>query len=89
MPVAETSRNAYREHQAAGHVTSSQNAVLSAMQHGRDYSLSELAKMTGIEKSSVSGRINELKNSGKVVESRKRACHVTGKTVNAVKLAVQ
>jgi len=84
-----TSIDAYREHRATGHVTSSQQEILKNMMPGRDYSLSELSAMTGIEKSSVSGRINELKASGQVVESRKRACHVTSKTVTAVKLAVQ
>lgn len=87
--IADTSIQSYAEHKASGRVTSSQQAVLRVMKHGRDYSLSELSMMTGIEKSSVSGRINELKASGQVVESRKRACHVTGKTINAVKLAVQ
>lgn len=87
--VRDTSIDAYVEHKATGHVTSSQQAVLNAMRHGRDYSLSELSAMTGIEKSSVSGRINELKKSGQVIESRKRACRVTGKTVTAVRKAVQ
>lgn len=68
--VRSTSIEAYAEHKASGRVTSSQLAILGAMRHGRDYSLSELAQMTG-------------------VESRKRACHVTGKTVTAVKKAVQ
>lgn len=87
--VTETSRQAYAEHRASGLVTASQQKVLEVMRHGRDYSLSELSAMTGIEKSSVSGRINELKKLGQVVESRKRSCHVTGKTVTAVKKAVQ
>lgn len=87
--IAETSIQSYHEHKASGKVTTSQAAILKVMAHGRDYSLSELSAMTGIEKSSVSGRVNELKADGKLVESRKRACHVTGKTIKAVKLAVQ
>ena len=87
--VRETSIQAYAEHRATGHVTSSQAAILEAMKHGRDYSLSELSAMTGIEKSSVSGRINELLASGQVVISRLRACKITGKTVRATRRAVQ
>lgn len=87
--VTETSRQAYAEHRASGLVTASQQKVLEVMRHGRDYSLSELSAMTGIEKSSVSGRINELLASGQVVISRMRTCKVTGKKVRATKKAVQ
>lgn len=87
--IRETSRAAYQDLRESGRVTSSQQAILSAMRPGRDYSLSELAAMTGIEKSSVSGRINELLASGQVVISRMRACKITGKTVRATKKAGQ
>lgn len=87
--VTETSRHAYAEHRASGLVTASQQKVLDAMRHGRDYSLSELSAMTGIDKSSVSARINELLASGHVVISRLRHCKITGKEVRATKKAVQ
>jgi DNA-binding MarR family transcriptional regulator len=87
--IAQTSVAAYHEHRASGHVTSSQQAILNKMMPGRDYSLSELSAMTGVEKSSVSGRINEMLETGAVVISRLRACKVTGKTVRATKRADQ
>lgn len=87
--VRETSIQAYADHRASGRVTSSQAVILDAMKHGRDYSLSELSAMTGIEKSSVSGRINEMLESGQVVISRLRACKITGKTVRATKRSTQ
>ena len=67
----------------------SQQKVLEVMRHGRDYSLSELSAMTGIDKFSVSARINELLASGHVVISRLRPCKITGKEVRATKKAVQ
>lgn len=83
----ETAIESFHAHRASGHVTSSQQAILDAMKPGRDYSLSELSAMTGIEKSSVSGRINEMLESGAVVVSRLRACKVTGKKARATKRA--
>lgn len=87
--VRDTSRQAYAELNATGVTSAKQIEILNVMAYGRDYSLSELGKMTGMEKSSVSGRVHELKEMGKVVESRKRACKVTGKTITAVKKATQ
>lgn len=84
-----TSIESYRDARSSGMVTRSQSVILEAMKHGKDYSLSELSAMTGIEKSSVSGRINELLASGQVVISRLRACKITGKKVRATKKAVQ
>lgn len=89
MRTAATSIESFHAHRASGHVTSSQQAILNAMMPGRDYSLSELSAMTGIEKSSVSGRINEMLESGAVVVSRMRACKITGKRVRATKRADQ
>lgn len=87
--VRETSLQAYAEIKATGFVSAKQSQILNAMSYGRDYSLSELSAMTHMEKSSVSGRCNELKHLGKLVESRQRACKITGKTITALKKATQ
>lgn len=71
MSVAETSISAYygivqdkkqRQYQK----------ILAAMADGRDYSFSELFDLTGILPSTLSARINELRDKMKVVERAPR-----------------
>ena len=44
----------------------------------------EIQQSTGLEISSVSGRVNDLKRHGKVVVVGKRPCEVTGNTATIV-----
>lgn len=44
----------------------------------------EISGLTGIEPGAVSGRVNELLKTGKVLERGKRRCSVTGKKVKVV-----
>ena len=44
----------------------------------------EIQQETGLEISSVSGRVNDLKKHGKVVVVGKRPCEVTGNTATIV-----
>ena len=44
----------------------------------------EIQQSTGLEISSVSGRVNDLKKHGKVVVVGKRPCEVTGNTASIV-----
>ncbi|WP_136420314.1 hypothetical protein [Herbaspirillum sp. ST 5-3] len=52
--------------------------ILSAMQVGMDYSFRELSDLTGLLPSTISGRINELRDKFKVVErAPRRQCKHT------------
>lgn len=56
--------------------------ILSAMEIGRDYSYNELFDLTGILPSTLSARLNELREKLKVVErGPRRPCSKTGVAV--------
>ena len=84
MSVAQTSINAYKEHRAAGKVGQQAQSILDSMDSGFGYSRRELAKKTGLELSSVCGRVNELLSLGLLVEGEKRRCLITNKTIAPV-----
>lgn len=85
--VRTTSISAYRQIKTTGQLGRQCQAILDHIQPGRDYSLRELATLTGFETSSVSGRVNDMKEIGLLVECDKRKCHVTGRTIRPVKRA--
>ena len=62
-------------------------AIVSHMQKGQLYSRRQLAKLTGLETSSVAGRINELIEQGQVVVTGTLVCPLSHRHVEAVKLA--
>lgn len=84
MSVAQTSINAYKEHQAQGKVGTQAMRIFDAMAFGKDYSRRELVGLTGLELSSVCGRVNEMVQIGMLREVMPRKCKVTGKTVKPV-----
>ena len=84
MTVANTSINAYKEHRASGKLGNQAREIFNAMQFNVTYSRRELVKLTGLELSSVCGRVNELVSSGLLMEMPSRKCMVTGKTVKPV-----
>jgi hypothetical protein len=57
------------------------------MERGQIYSRRQLAGMTGIETSAVAARCNELIAGGSLVVCGSIKCPITGRTVEAVKLA--
>jgi hypothetical protein len=81
MTVADTSIQAYKEHQAQGKTTTQATSIYRIMQPGKDYSRRELVAVTLIELSSVCGRVNELLQLGLLKEGKKRKCRITGKTI--------
>jgi hypothetical protein len=85
MTVANTSIEAYDEHKAAGKVGAQAHMILGILNSDQNYSRREIAKVAGIELSSVCGRVNELLAVGLLVEDPKRKCSVTGKTINPVR----
>ena len=84
MSVAQTSIDAYKEHRAKGKVGSQAMSLFDAMQFHEDYSRRELAGLTGLELSSICGRVNEMLQIGMLKEVSPRKCKVTGKTVKPV-----
>jgi len=84
MTVASTSINAYKEHRASGKLGAQAQEIFNAMQFNVTYSRRELVKLTGLELSSVCGRVNELVSIGLLIEMPARKCMVTGKTIKPV-----
>ena len=82
--IADTSVIAYNEHKVSGKVGQQSNFLLNYMKSGVSYSRRELAKQTGIELSSVCGRINELLEMGLIEEGTKRKCLITQKLITPV-----
>ncbi len=76
--VAPTSIACYHDHVVRNLARGQYDTILSVMREGRDYSLTELAMMTGIDKSTVSARINELRSAKRIEKAPKRKCSVTG-----------
>ena len=62
-------------------------AILSHMERGRLYSRRQIAQLTGLETSAVAGRVNELVSSGSLVACGAIKCPITGRQVEAVRLA--
>jgi hypothetical protein len=54
------------------------------MGFNKDYSRREIVQITGLELSSVCGRINEMLQSGMLKEVSQRKCKVTGKTIKPI-----
>ena len=84
MTVADTSIKAYKEHIATGKVGAQAQSILEFMNPGEAYSRRELAVLTGLELSSICGRVNELLSIGLLVEGVKRKCRVTKKTISPI-----
>lgn len=84
--VRETSLNAYRDIESTGKVGAQAKSILGYIKPGRNYSLQEISKLTGYPINVVSGRCNDLKKAGELIEAPQRKCSITGRTVNPVRL---
>ena len=85
MTVAQTSLDAYREHRASGMIGKQAQQILDALKMGETLSRRELMLATGLEISSVCGRVNELLSIGMLEELSPRRCSITGKRVSPVR----
>ena len=89
MSATDTRNQAFFMHRDIGNLTKQQQKIMAAISltnsvYGlHDYSLREIALLTGLEINAVSGRVNELKNmkSPLLIEAKPRKCRVTGRTV--------
>lgn len=84
MSVSSTSREAYFDMRDSGRLGTQARKILEQMLPGVDYSRRELAQFTGVDLSSVCGRVNELIGSRLLKEGSMRACRVTGKKIKPV-----
>jgi len=85
-----TSKAALLEERETGKVFSQEDKILEIVSIGGDWSLQEImaayrAKWGNIELSSVSARVNKLKEDKKLFEGDPRKCGVTSKTINPVR----
>lgn len=86
MAVAQTSIETYHDIRDDGTIGKRQAEVLAAVKPGRDYSLQELVKITGLPVNVISGRANELRHMGLLELADVRPCSITGRNVRPVKL---
>lgn len=85
--VRDTSIGAFNTLVATGVQASLHSLIVGYIkQRGGDWTIGELSKALGIEKSTVSARINELLSDAKLVEASKRKDRVSGITVRPVAL---
>lgn len=66
-----------------------QAQILAAMSAGVTYSMQELAARTGLQTSTLSARLFELRESGSVEHADKRRCSISGVTIEPHRLVVQ
>ena len=90
--IRKTSKNAYEYNKKSG-ISGSQKRELFDLvgrmtngMSGRGVTLKELSRESGLEINAVSGRINDLKKEGMIVECSKRKCSITNRTVVPVSI---
>lgn len=80
--VAHTSIRNYDRMRTSGELGRVQQEIMDAIgAYPRDYSLQELSQATGLAINTVAGRVNELRQKGKLEQAPSRACKVTGRTI--------
>ena len=83
--VAKTSIRNYDALKASG-FNGQHAAIVSRMERGVIYSRRQISKLTGLETSTVAGRVNELVEDGQIIVCGNIKCPHSGRTVEAVKL---
>lgn len=81
-----TAADAYDKHRTSGQSAQQRNRILEFIkQRGGDWSIGEIAQVLGMQKSTVSARMNELVNETfQLVEKGRRKDRVSGILVRAV-----
>lgn len=86
--MRDTSLLAYDELRASGRqMTQAQQIYRLLNNSGSAMSLREIARRLRLDTSSVSGRVNDLKKDGLVLEVERRKCSISGKTIIPVTTA--
>lgn len=84
--VAASSIDYYYGSRALSTFADQEKAILAVMQHGKTYTRRELSRLTGIEVSSVAGRVNSLIHLGVIEVIGRKVCSVTRINVEALML---
>ena len=86
--VQPTSIDAIHIHSGSGKSSQQREIILSFIRgQGGDWSIGEIAQATGLQKSTVSGRVNELiHDTNELIERPRRKDRVSGVTVRPVGL---
>jgi len=85
--VSETSIDTYHAMQRAGSLTRQQAEIMRFIGEGRDYSLKELVRITGLEINVISARINELVSAKRLERNEKtRPCSISKRSIHPVRL---
>jgi hypothetical protein len=90
--VAETSIQVFHAIEAEGVLGKQEKRILTALhgdwRPGKDWTLREIERLTGISINAVSGRVNKLKTVRPryLEECKPRRCSITGRTVTPVTL---
>ena len=88
MSIAKTRRKAYKEITKSGKTATQQEMILGALNAvGEPLSGREIMKCTGIEINAISGRINDLKKAGFLIECRKRKCSISKALITPVAIS--
>jgi len=84
---AETARAAFHAHQDTGKASTQRIRIVNFItDHGGNWSIGELAHAMGLEKSTVSARVNECLHAGELQDKPKRADRRSGIRVRPVGL---
>lgn len=85
MTTATTSKQAYNEIVKSGTSVTQQQMIIGALSAvGEPLSGRELMKVTGLEINAISGRLNDLKKLGLVIERAKRSCSISKRLITPV-----
>ena len=85
--VRQSSIETYHAIQRDGSLTRQQAAIMDCISDGRDYSLKELVRITGLEINVISARINELVSAKRLERNEKtRPCSITKRSIHPVRL---
>ena len=84
--VTETSIDAYHSRSRRNGSKAQCDRIVEYVERAGTATIAEIAQALHMEKSSVSGRRNELIAAGRLVLGGRRQCAVTGRSVQSVKL---
>jgi len=85
MNISTTSIEAYNDINSDGRSATQKNIILDTLDTiAKPLSAREVSNITGIEINAVSGRINDLKKDGLLVEAEKRKCSISHRLVTPV-----
>tara|TARA_R110002020_G_scaffold246481_1_gene460288 strand:- start:307 stop:627 length:321 start_codon:yes stop_codon:yes gene_type:complete len=85
--VKDTSKDAYTGLTFLGtksKLSKMQKAIMKQMEYNQEYTRKELAAKTGMETSTIAGRVNELVKSGAIIIVGKKICSISNKNVESL-----